>query len=134
MGFKHNKAPLNTPRAAPNPCPPCPNHFLIHVPTQSMSSYLSVISYISFDVFFDKRACHGLIIVLSDNKLETLPAEVFRNLFSLQILVLSGNKLETLPAEVFRNLFSLQMLVLIDNKLETLPVEVFKNLHSLQRL
>ena len=73
-------------------------------------------------------------IFLSNNRLESLPSDVFRNLSQLQWLYLYNNRLESLPSDVFRNLSQLQWLILYNNRLELLPSDVFRNLSQLQLL
>ncbi len=61
-------------------------------------------------------------LYLSENKLESLPAEIGL-LIKLEYLDLSSNKLQSLPAEIGL-LKNLQILHLYNNELKSLPVEI----------
>ncbi len=71
---------------------------------------------------------------LDQNSLEALPEGIFSGLSSLQILRLERNSLERLPEGLFSGLSSLQFLYLDRNSLETLPQGIFTGLSSLQIL
>ena len=73
-------------------------------------------------------------LILSDNQLQTLPANIFNGLNSLIQLILANNQLQTLPANIFNSLQSLQYLYLDSNQLQTLPDNVFRDLNNLETI
>ena len=84
------------------------------------------------DIFDDQDALTYLY--LYDNLLTTLPRNVFRRLANLTELDLSDNQLATLPPNVFRDLSKLTSLQLHGNPLTDLPANVFNGLSSLPDL
>ena len=74
------------------------------------------------------------ILYLTDNSLETLPADIFEGLAALTTLQLENNGLKELPEDIFDGLGSLTGLRLQNNKLSTLPEEAFDGLTSLEGL
>ena len=70
-------------------------------------------------------------LLLSSNRLATLPDGVFDELTALTVLRLGNNRLATLPDGVFDGLTSLTRLYLNDNALATLPDGVFDGLTAL---
>ena len=74
------------------------------------------------------------ILHLSNNKLQTLPENIFGELQNLEELYLDNNQLKTLPDTIFNNLRNLVRLDLSDNELKTLPENIFHGLHNLGTL
>ena len=74
------------------------------------------------------------LLYLTDNSLETLPADIFEGLAALTTLQLENNGLKELPEDIFDGLGSLTGLRLQKNKLSTLPEGVFDGLTSLTGL
>lgn len=60
-------------------------------------------------------------LILSNNKLTTLPVEAFKGFSKLGWLFLDNNQLATLPVDVFKDLHGLYYLDLKNNKLTSLP-------------
>ncbi|KAH8294714.1 hypothetical protein KR018_002098 [Drosophila ironensis] len=75
-----------------------------------------------------------LVLLLTDNELESLPGKAFRGASNLQFLFLNRNKLSQLEADTFADLHELQHLDLTENQLQKLPADVFADLTSLQRV
>ena len=73
-------------------------------------------------------------LLLRHNALNDLPADLFKDLTSLQILDLSGNSLADLPTSPFASLTRLQRLLLNHNRLGTLDHGIFTGLTSLNLL
>ena len=70
-------------------------------------------------------------LLLSSNRLATLPDGVFDELTALTVLRLGNNRLATLPDGVFDGLTALTGLYLFNNALATLPDGVFDGLTAL---
>lgn len=73
-------------------------------------------------------------IDLSDNELEVLPIDVFKDLNNLATLLLSGNRIKTIPAGSFTNLGKLAILKMVNNQLETIEKGAFSAVTELQSL
>ena len=73
-------------------------------------------------------------LLLMDNQLTTLPANLFANLTSLQTLRLDHNLFTALPEGVFAGLTNLESLMLHSNQLTALPEGVFARLTGLASL
>ena len=67
-------------------------------------------------------------------QLSALPEGVFDNLFNLEVLGLEGSDLSALPSGVFDNLTNMEWLYLQHNDLSALPDGVFDNLTNLRYL
>ncbi|XP_067135044.1 carboxypeptidase N subunit 2-like [Centruroides vittatus] len=70
----------------------------------------------------------------TNNKISTLPTEIFHGLSELGLLMLRENRLENLPEDVFQNLSSLQHLDLSKNRLTFLHENIFFPLTNLTYL
>ncbi|KAH8315077.1 hypothetical protein KR059_007056 [Drosophila kikkawai] len=75
-----------------------------------------------------------VILLLTDNEIEDLPAGTFRGAGHLQFLFLNRNRLGQLQEGAFENLKELQHLDLTENRLEALPPGVFSDLNSLRHV
>lgn len=64
---------------------------------------------------------------LDDNRLTTIPANIFDGLPNVKDLQLGNNQITILPSAVFSNLANLGILNLSDNMLEELPQDIFDN-------
>ena len=64
-------------------------------------------------------------LFLRDNSITTLPADIFSGLTGVSVLPLSGNSLMSLPETVFTGISTLQILTLNDNSLSTLETDLF---------
>ena len=73
-------------------------------------------------------------LILDDNMLSSLPAEVFGNLSLLTHLSLRGNTLAKIYPKIFQSLGQLDYLSLRDNQLTQLDAAVFKGLTKLNYL
>ena len=71
---------------------------------------------------------------LSENRLTTLPPEVFQDLSSLERLFLQVNALGSLPPDVLATLSNLRVLDLSENRLSELPPDIFEGLPGLVKL
>ena len=70
-------------------------------------------------------------LALSNNQLQTLPANIFNGLQNLRELYIDNNQLQTLPANIFNGLQNLNHLGLSNNQLQTLPDTIFNGLQNL---
>ena len=73
-------------------------------------------------------------LVITDQPLTTLPADIFSGLTALETLVLAKNELTSLPANVFSGLSNLTSLNLTGNDLDSLPANVFSGPSALTNL
>ena len=73
-------------------------------------------------------------LYLSNNKLTSLPDNIFNSLTQLQTLRLYDNNLTSLPENIFNSLIRLQTLSLYSNNLSSLPENIFNSLTQLQEL
>ena len=71
---------------------------------------------------------------LSDNSLTDIPAGLFKSLSSLENVDLSDNSLTDIPAGLFKNLPFLENVDLSDNSLTDIPAGLFKNLPFLENV
>ena len=65
---------------------------------------------------------------LYNNKLSTVPNNIFRNLVNLIDLHLADNFIENLSKETFNQNKNLKSLYLYNNKLKQLPADIFSEL------
>ncbi len=73
-------------------------------------------------------------LVITDQPLTTLPADIFSGLTALETLVIAKNELTSLPANVFSGPSALTNLRLPQNQLSSLPAGLFSGLTSLTLL
>lgn len=73
-------------------------------------------------------------LVLSHNRIQTIPDDAFRNISDLQSLKLDNNEIEVLLTNVFRGLNMLRTLKLSFNKIAYLPLYLLNDLESLEIL
>ncbi len=77
------------------------------------------------------------IIDLSDNQLQSLPADLFKGMKNLRFIYLQNNQLTTLPEDIFqpevkvKNRDNLEAIDLSKNQLQELPENIFKGLKNL---
>ncbi|KAH8385058.1 leucine-rich repeat-containing protein 70 [Drosophila serrata] len=83
---------------------------------------------------FSTGAENLVILLLTDNEIEDLPAGTFRGAGHLQFLFLNRNRLGQLQEGAFDNLKELQHLDLTENRLQALPPGVFNDLKSLRHV
>lgn len=90
------------------------------------------------DCFFPEkpflRYFHVKKLLLEDNQLGSIPADLFYDMPQLTLLSLRSNKLRTLPEKVFKDCFHLDWLYLDDNQLNDLPKTLFHRLSHLGSL
>lgn len=65
-------------------------------------------------------------LILSDNKLEMLNANVFNDLRDLRVLKLNRNCIKFIPAEIFSRQLQISSVEVISNRLTSLDVTTFK--------
>ena len=84
------------------------------------------------------RDFHGMQyleqINLNNNKLSSVPLDVFATLTKLRIISLSENQIEELPNGIFVNCLRLQQIYLSNNKIKYLGTEIFHELTNLNRV
>jgi Leucine-rich repeat (LRR) protein len=73
-------------------------------------------------------------LCLSNNKLTSLPENIFRPFTNLHTLDISRNKLTSLPENIFRPFANLHTLNIGINKLTSLPENIFASLSNLRTL
>ncbi|XP_025933169.1 toll-like receptor 13 [Apteryx rowi] len=107
-------------------------HRLYDLKLQAQQPYgLKIIPYKFFQGLTALRA-----LFLSQNKLLSIPSDVFDDLAQLQYLTLadSSNGMQDLPPGIFKNLSRLETLDLENVGLHSLTLEVFGNLSRLETL
>uniref|UniRef100_A0A6P4F319 Insulin-like growth factor-binding protein complex acid labile subunit n=1 Tax=Drosophila rhopaloa TaxID=1041015 RepID=A0A6P4F319_DRORH len=75
-----------------------------------------------------------VVLLLTDNQIDEVPAKTFRGAGNLQFLFLNRNNLSKLDKDAFVDLKELQYLDLKENRLVELPKDVFSDLKSLRYL
>lgn len=79
-------------------------------------------------------ASHVKTVVITNQRLMELGADVFAGAPQLEDLKLDNNEISNLDENVFRNLTSLKNLTISSNEIEALPEEVFSTLEDLEIL
>ncbi len=74
------------------------------------------------------------LLLIRNNGLTTLPADIFAGLSTLEQLNLFGNNINTLPLNVFAGLTSVDELFINRNNFASLPVGIFDGLTALENL
>lgn len=97
-----------------------------------LSRNLLTSSWITSDTF--SGLIRLVLLNLSANKISTLEASFFRDLYTLQILNLGYNQIETISAETFSPMSNLHTLLLSFNKLSYLDAYSLNGLYVLSQL
>jgi Leucine-rich repeat (LRR) protein len=71
---------------------------------------------------------------LSKNKIKSIPPNTFAEFVNLRVLNLDSNQIETVNAESFNGLVSLEKLYFYDHKLKSMPPNLFVQLKQLEYL
>lgn len=120
----------------------CKKHFLLIV-LQVLLSYISACpdicscagSYLTVKVDCSNRMISNIpkaqlesnteMLILSNNKINSLQSDAFSDLTELEEMYLSGNELRIIPKDVFSNLKSLLLIDLSHNKIEHIDSDTF---------
>ncbi|XP_054256829.1 leucine-rich repeat neuronal protein 1-like [Macrosteles quadrilineatus] len=87
------------------------------------------------DISEDVKLSSSLItLLLNNNKLKSVPIQMFTNLENLEILDLANNEIQFISDQLFHKLKSLEKLDLQGNRIAEIPTDSFKELIHLQVL
>ncbi|CAG7785709.1 unnamed protein product [Allacma fusca] len=114
---------------------------ITEIPPGAFSSYKRLrrldlsnnqIQKIAVDAFRNLKSLTSL--VLYGNRISVLPPGIFHGLTSLQLLLLNANRITCIRRDAFRDLHNLNLLSLYDNRIQTLENGTFDSLRSIQTL